>query len=118
MTKAARPAPANWITQLSTPVFCAPIHAARISIGAKPLGCGLETGFIGSSGSDPSPRPSWSSRSGANMRFADFAAILLGLLALDWLTLCKVERLGVTQASKWLCCYFAAICSAQLALIG
>src|SRR5208337_5254439 len=108
MTKAARPAPANWITQLSTPVFCAPIHAARISIGAKPLGCGLETGFIGSSGSDPSPRPSWSSRSGANIRFADFAAILLGLLALDWLTLCKVERLGVTQVKMALllfCCY-------------
>ena len=45
MTKAARPAPAraiaHWIIQLSTPVFRAPIHAARVSIGAKPLGCGL-----------------------------------------------------------------------------
>src|SRR5271166_3246087 len=44
MTKAARPAPAraiaHWIIQLSTPVFRAPIHAARVSIGAKPRrGC-------------------------------------------------------------------------------
>ena len=32
------------------------------------------------------------------------------------LTHCKDEGLSATKASKRLCCYFAAICSAQLAL--
>jgi len=32
------------------------------------------------------------------------------------LTHCKDERSSATKASKRLCCYFAAICSAQLAL--